>query len=325
MKRNIKLDCLKIFLSVLVVAIHNNVVSEIPVMSHLITNGFCRIAVPCFFVINGFFVKKIISNYFLLKKYILHLISIYVFWMAVYSPLYYKSYYYSDANTIDMKYYDLFLVCIYGYHHLWYISALIYGIMLLFYLKKIKFNDNNIKYLSIIIFFIGCLIEGISIFTPKSLFTYEPIYTQNFLFLAFPFIALGYLIGGKNDDVEINGNINQNIIYVVFLVILLIIDSLFRYYFNAGKSGYLYASLFFLCPLIVTSCLHNKSFFSSSYSGYLGKMATAIYLIHPLIIKTTKFFIVGISQNQRFFLVLFFSAMSGLLLIELNKKMRFLL
>ncbi len=71
MERNITLDYFKIFLSVLVITIHFHSKSAdyySDLATSFICNGIARIAVPCFFIINGFYLyrlkdRKSIGNY----------------------------------------------------------------------------------------------------------------------------------------------------------------------------------------------------------------------------------------------------------------------
>ena len=56
MARNISLDITKILLACMVVALHVGIFIDLNPVSYQITvNGLFRIAVPIFFIINGFF------------------------------------------------------------------------------------------------------------------------------------------------------------------------------------------------------------------------------------------------------------------------------
>lgn len=61
--RNISLDILKVFLAMLVVLIHCSFLSDYNhLFSYLIIQGISRIAVPVFFIINGYFFFEVIER-----------------------------------------------------------------------------------------------------------------------------------------------------------------------------------------------------------------------------------------------------------------------
>lgn len=85
MPRNISLDILKVFLAILVVLIHLSFLSEkVVVLSQLIINGICRLAVPVFLIISGYYFISVNSKQKALN-WIKRLGMLYFIWMVLYS------------------------------------------------------------------------------------------------------------------------------------------------------------------------------------------------------------------------------------------------
>ncbi len=123
MERNLTLDNFKIFLCILVISSHFqplfNVNGE-DVIGWIISNGVSRIAVPCFFIINGYFLSGKIENAGASKKYLWKTLTIYISWTIIY-----LGYFISRADYLVAGY--LFM----GYYHLWYLAALT-GVVIIF-------------------------------------------------------------------------------------------------------------------------------------------------------------------------------------------------
>ena len=88
MQRNITLDYFKIFLCILIVLIHARPLFEgwgsLSLLGWLISNGVSRIAVPCFFILSGFFFSPKLNQWDQIKKYIKKLLIVYVTWSVIY-------------------------------------------------------------------------------------------------------------------------------------------------------------------------------------------------------------------------------------------------
>ena len=93
MMRNAYLDYLKVGLAVMVVALHAGIFQEQSAyLSYLFVNGCLRLAVPVFFVINGFFFFNVMNRNKSVFAWINRMLILYVVWMLIYSPFYYPKY-----------------------------------------------------------------------------------------------------------------------------------------------------------------------------------------------------------------------------------------
>lgn len=323
MIRNITLDYTKVVLSLFVIMIHCPILLEHEIISNTITNGICRIAVPCFFVINGLYIKKVIDSKSNLIKYTKRLFKIYLVWMIIYAPFYLFAFKDSITKSIIINISTLLL----GYWHLWYITGLIGGVYLLSFFRRKKMSVNALVSFSFLLFFVGWCMQKIELFFPNeqgivgSIIRNVPV--RNFIFMGFPFITLGYAISNNNFSNVAKKWLNNKYI-LVFCFFTLILESYINYIF-VGKTGFdFYLALFVLCPLLIQIILNNSKNVKVE-SDFISKLSSAIYFIHPLIIFLLNDIFRSYSNNKLYVLVIIFSLLFGTSLINLNKKINIFL
>ncbi|MCW5201109.1 hypothetical protein VU07_04860 [Desulfobulbus sp. F4] len=133
-ERNVALDVLKLILSFMVVGIHTSFLSDKnALLGYACANGLFRIAVPIFFLINGFYFLPIIeknSFSYWLKRVVL----VYLFWTVVYMYFWFRPHSFFSAEAVKIFFFSIFI----GHDHLWYMPALILAASMLFYLRKLK-------------------------------------------------------------------------------------------------------------------------------------------------------------------------------------------
>jgi surface polysaccharide O-acyltransferase-like enzyme len=165
-ERNLSLDYLKVFLSFCIVALHSGFLGGLSTLNgYLFVNGFFRIAVPIFFMINGYFLYKNINNKNYIKEVIKHIFFMYIIWMVLYFPLYYSSYNFGSIKGIISFVFMLFN----GYAHLWYLVSMIVSIIFIYLIRNI--NENQKLVIAIVIYLLGCAIDYISfLYSSNSIF-----------------------------------------------------------------------------------------------------------------------------------------------------------
>lgn len=269
MERNIKLDYFKILLSLLVVSSHMQPLFPSHKMAGwLVSNGIARIAVPIFFIINGYFICSRLDKPKKLLSYVKHLLIIYVTWSIIYSPYWF--------SLGDLK--STIRNLIFGYFHLWYLPALFVGILFLFALKKIVKKDNLILLIALLSFIVGY-------FFSKEHHEYLYLYRSG-ITLAFPFIALGYYIKVK----DIENSISDKILLSCIIIgaISLVMEAYYQYVFY--RDIYIYQdfllSPFLICPALFAYVIKHPMM--SSGKSFIGSLSSGIYFIHPLVIYTLQ-------------------------------------
>jgi hypothetical protein len=311
MKRYSALDYLKLILSFLVVVIHIPIFLQIPLLGFEIAGGIARIAVPLFFIINGFFLYPLLDNAGKMKKYLLHLCLVYLVWQIIYLPFSYEP---------DYKY--LIVNFLFGFKHLWYIPALIGGSTLLYIFHRIKIKDKILLPVALILFLAGDFLFRSAPFSFFNI-TITFKYIRCFLFLGFPFIYLGYYLRKYKLD-KIAAYNRTKLFSLTFICLLGLLLEVFLAYKEIlpGKYQDFYVMLFPLCPLIFMSVLKISKTVESD--GYIGKLASAIYFIHFIFIYILQDSL-NLSYDSLYIVIVFFSILASACLIEVNKRLKIFL
>jgi surface polysaccharide O-acyltransferase-like enzyme len=272
----------------------------------LIYNGIARIAVPCFFIINGYFIGEQISDGKFVKKYIVRLLVIYATWTII--------------NCLSFTYLHINRIILYittGYFHLWYIVTLIVGVIILHILKwRIK-NNWTLLIISIILILTGFymqeyLFHFLSELTRKTTF-------RNGIFMGLPFVFFGYFI--RNMEKKIHERVKTSYLLFIFScsLVCLLIES---YLSNiTGTVKDIHLSLIIICPTLFLTILRYSRY--STNDGYIGKLAASVYFIHPLVCVLISPALNCSASNLILFPLIFFLSMvfsAGV--IEINKRIK---
>lgn len=135
MKIKVGLDKFRIIATVLIIAVHTfPLVSINNTIDFIFTHSLCRIGVPFFFMATGFFIlSKSLENKKVLISYIKKILIIYLICMLIYLPINIYS-----GQLKNLSFLQLILnITINGtFYHLWYFSALVLGIFIVYFLLK---------------------------------------------------------------------------------------------------------------------------------------------------------------------------------------------
>ena len=317
MERNIILDCFKLFFSFLVITIHlPGFFAELPLFGWSISNGIAKIAVPCFFIVNGYFVASIIEDGRSVKKYLLKLLVLYIVWLTIYTP-FYNGYEEGRALAPPSLLFLLFRFFI-PWWHLWYIIALLGGVLLLFVLKRFKIIDRVLLVFALFFYFYGSALQYANLFHIDIPCIFS--LTNNFLHFGFPFIFLGYYIRKKR---FIEKKFKNKTITLLLLFIVLLMES-YVAYLTGTKVG-MYFTLPFLCPMVFIAIMQIKVPESTGADNYISKLSGSVYFSHLLVIFFTKRTFPDVSETVLFFPILFISLLLSVAVIELNRQIRIFL
>lgn len=306
--RSLSIDILKIILAFFVVFLHMHVLRDsYPSLSYVLVNGLFRIGVPVFLIISGYYFFYI-NDLKKLKKWSVRILLLYIIWSAVYFPLWKEKEHY-------------LLSILFGYHHLWYLIGTFFSGLLLFSMRK---SSAKTLALAILIFF-GCgytiqLLGNSHFFEGDwdAVFNLFPTY-RNFLFVCFPFLGMGFLIR----KLEIDVRQKPSLLLVLASVLFVIFEAFLNYKvlkLSQKESVDLLFSLLIACPLLFLYC---KNITVKTDSRILASISTAIYLIHPLLMEFVyKSTYITQFQNVIF---IFLLLISSLILVLLNRKLKYLL
>lgn len=299
-ERSLKLDYFRAFLSILVITPHiQPLFEENSLSGWLISNGIARIAVPCFFLISGYFIHFRLDNKEELKKYLLHLLIVYITWSIIYLPIYY--------STIEPR--SLITFAFMGYYHLWFLPALILGIIVLAILRRLIKSDTILLISGISLFLLGYLMENND-------FHYRSF--CNGLFFGYPFVLLGYLIQKNNLEIKFKNTILIPLLLISLTTLLL--ESYLGYKENFYHNIFL--SLYVLSPLLFISILKGAK--RKKSNSYIGKLGAGIYYIHVLVLTL----IIPLSESYNIYkypTIAIISILLSIFIIFLNKRIKIFL
>ena len=308
--RNLSLDILKIILAISVVFLHCHFLEDISIIGYYSTvEGLFRLAVPTFLVISGFYFFYI-KDFNDLKKWGIRLGSLYLIWMVIYSP------FWIDLNSIPKTLFTLFN----GYYVLWYLIGALFSGIIVFFIRNLS-NKIHI-FLILILFSFGCIIQllgNLHIFNGviDKILNFNATH-RNFLFFCLPFFLLGYLI----NKYEVFNRIKISLPVILILLLIVVFESNINRIFVSSTEN-----LDQIFSLIITSPALFLYFKSKNLLGKtkdLASLSTAIYLIHPMILIAIGYYL-NISETVTSFIVLGLATITGIILVHLNKKLKYIL
>lgn len=181
------IDLARLVLALLVVFAHCATFQAVSPAAHfLFNNGLARIIVPFFLLTTGYFFDRQMAKG--LGPWLWRVGRIYVIWTLIFLP-----YILLLQEVTPLR---LLLTALFGYFHLWYLPALIGGMVLLYLARTLP--DWVLMTLAAGLFVVGGAIQ----YAENALLDFATlsnhydllVITRNFLFYGFPYLALGVLI-----------------------------------------------------------------------------------------------------------------------------------
>lgn len=278
----ITIDKFRIIAAILIIAIHIFPLASInETLDFIFTHVICRIGVPFFFMLTGYFVlPKAIEDKNKLVKYTLKIIKIYAICILIYLPINLYAGQLRNITIIE----TIKNICINGtFYHLWYFPAIILGIWITYFL--IKYLNKKLSLIIILILYIigifGDSYFGISKQVTTISKIYDAIfmiadYTRNGLFFAPMFINLGYSFNNIKNKISRN----KSVIFAIIFTFFMIFEGLILKHFNLQKHDSMYfllvPTMFFIFNILIQ--INNEN------NKKLRNISTIIYIIHPMFI-----------------------------------------
>ncbi|MCS3423782.1 surface polysaccharide O-acyltransferase-like enzyme [Rahnella sp. BIGb0603] len=318
--RNQLLDVFRVLLILMVVAIHVDVFPNDPALSFYTVDGFFRIAVPIFFIINGYYFQTNVTDLNLYKRWLVRVLILFVSWQVIYLPMY------IPYDGLNARHLAVFISeIIFGYHHLWYISAMAIGGIGLYYFKDIKYG----LHLSVGLFILGLLLQYSRVFINIDS-TYYKILSQywifrNGLFFGFPMMYIGSFIA-KNSLIQ-KSSVKISLLALVVGLVFLVAELTFSYKTIFNKNTYhidFILSLLVVCPVLFVLLMKNhECYFKGFNTKKLALLSGAMYFVHPYII-----FLINLSSRftipQIYMITVGLTLVTSLFLLKYRKKLHFL-
>lgn len=281
MHRSASVDFFKLLLAFCVVALHAHIFTESSTfLSFIFVNGILRIAVPLFFMLNGYYFYNLLYRKLPVGPWVKRMAFLYALWMVIYAPFYVPTDFHSH---IEMMKFLITLVV--GYHHLWYLIGTLGAGGVLYFLRKK--TDAQIFYTAIVLFAIGVVMQYVFDYGHSTHESINHLFNQdwmfrNFLLLGFPMFALGYLLAKDPRRLSIFSR-QEAIGFASAGLVLLLIESGGNFFLHRIHDNFdNCAALILVCPFIFMLVLKMPGVLATDK---VSKISTVIYFIHPLIIS----------------------------------------
>lgn len=283
------IDILRMIAALAVVMIHG-------CAENVYVNAVSRFAVPIFFMISGYFycVSKERQKLRIQKMFILMIaVNLAFFCFAFFiafikgNVVSYLTETFTIKNIVKFVFFNESKFGAYG-AHLWFLSALLYCMIIDYFLSGFFNKKKKCCAAVIIILFLGYFV--IEKYSPMLVnLNFSALCVRNFLFLGLPYFWLGKLL--RNIDVA---KIKLNNFVLILSIILLAAMTLAEKYmliiyfdFNGARDQYIFT--IFLSLAIFILALKNPLENPGKISGFIAasgrKYSLGIYIIHPFILK----------------------------------------
>lgn len=302
--RIIGLDILKVFCIFFVILLHTEILKSV---FDINLEPLCRFAVPCFFLITGFFyhttleqnkelqqIKKVIvlivaANSLLLIINIfycfIHNKSIIKWFVSLFSPEKILNCFVFNVNLVAGHFETA---------HLWYLNALLYVLLIAAFLRKVG-AFKILYYLTPVLLIVGLIVECFSeqIFGVNFKDVYGFYYYRNFLTMGIPYFSIGNLLFIFQDKLKTR----KILLFIssIFLLVLSVFEMIIMECFSCSSNGE-----FFLLTPLCSVCLFlffllffedkNYSRFWNLISAIGRKYVVWIYILqYPVIVFIKDF------------------------------------
>lgn len=319
MKPKWNLDWIRLIAALLVVVVHTDPFADWnPTIDFLFTHVFCRIAVPIFLMITGYYVlPKSCENPAYLIRYTKKILKLYGICILLYLPV--NIYTFFQTGGSDFSFFRD-LLCNGTFYHLWYFPALLLGIWIVFFFLKRKEKIGVVVFF--VLFLLGLLgdsyygviesLAGIKMFYSMIFSVWD--YTRNGLFYVPIFLYLGYYFSKITWQLPKS----KNILLFLYFLFCMELEGFLLNQLQIQRHDSMYILLIpvmiFLFPLLLRNQNSNQK---------IRNLAMWIYIIHPLMIivvrgfaKVTHLESIFIEQNFLHFLCVMILSMGWGILIN---------
>jgi hypothetical protein len=318
---NGNLDALKVVLAVFVVALHCHIFGgNATTLGYLLCNGLFRVAVPTFFIINGFYLHRVLAEGQSFAIWFKRGLWLYLFWMLIYSPMYVSP---ATSGSVGGMLAVLKTLLI-GYFHLWYLTGMLGGGLILYMLRRR--STTLLVTLALSAFMTGLFLQYARVYyeLPNPFlqhFNQNDYTARNFVFMGFPFMTIGYLFARH----QVTETVTRAGVWTALALGLALILS--EAFLNLALRADTQLNFDFLASLLLVGpALFLLPFVHvrASTSSVPAKVSSAVYYVHPLFMLGAMS--LGMAYGNLLAVVVLVLAFAAApLLIVLSRRVKFVL
>ncbi len=275
-KRLNNLDILKAICAFLVICIHISYKDKI---GNIVT-PLCRIAVPIFFMITGFFYYRTSKKPLRQIKKVLVLIILSNLLYFIFESIISGSPQIPSKEEIKESF--LYNSSPFEFH-LWYLNALLYVLIIAYITDKLKIR-KFLYFLIPILLIINLIYGEYSIAVLNK--NFDPIYMRNYLFVGLPYFLIGDLLYKNKDKIAKKIPTKSFAILIPLFGFTSIMEE--RILNDLGKDaiGEIYISTTFFAIAVFLLAIKTKQVNYQNIVAEIGrKYSTYIYIIHVMFIN----------------------------------------
>lgn len=274
--KNHTIDTLRILMAVLVIMLHSALVlTKRNLVEFILFEGVCRIAVPFFFVVSGFYLESTIKkgniNLWLSK-----IVKMYILWSLLYIPF---QIHLVDAildkNIDDINFESIPFDMLFGYWQLWFLPAIIMGALLV---NTYHSSNKNILICSIMLFIFACIVSYLTLSgrIVREGFWGTPYALRNGVFFAFPLMTLGYLISKNKEKILVKKHLSSKYALIIAFI-LVVVESSFYFYTAKGLYDFTISSAI-ISVCLVAFAVKNPDLLKLNLNG--TDISHGLYMVH---------------------------------------------
>ncbi len=278
------LDLCKAFACIIVAQCHMPSIFPDPVWEMYYVQWFVRFCVPLFFLSSGYFFYRAKDKTKSLKR---------IAWLFALSNLLYLPLILSGATGLSEMFSKLRWDLVFGYEHLWYLSATVEGLILWYLLEKIPVLNRIFRKvrvpLCLCLLLIGALLDEYYLVSSNTLIFSAGKFLSNYggprnvVFLGFPLLIFGGLMAEYEQSLR---KIPAWLLVAVWMVFRGLNFLECRWLFEHLGLGISNDVTFF--GWIPALALFELSFrikvpLPDSIAKLLRRMAEYVYVLHPLV------------------------------------------
>jgi hypothetical protein len=306
-------------LAILVIVIHSEFLQDhSDILNFYITQSAIRFSVPPFFIVGGFFFYEYLQKGGRYSDWFLSLFILHTVWSFLYLYFYIPS-----GSSLFVIFVEIGKKFIEGYWHLWFTIAMLCASLCLYVVRS--YSDRTLFCLSLFLFVVGAFIQfsgNYHLFHGTYLdilFNKTHVY-RNFLFIGFPFFTLGYLI--SRSKLHLALTVKSCWIFLgVSLVLLSLEGAIHTNYIGDYRQTFdILLCQYLVAPALVLLLLKSNK---KTKTPLLGQISAGVYFSHPFFLLTLPAIISD--RLLVFVLTVVLSIVTSFLLINLNRRLRFIL
>lgn len=307
--RAVGLDALRILMAVLVVCLHGHVLADIDRrVSYLMEQGLCRLAVPSFFIISGFYLERLQPGQF--GRWLRRALWLYLLWMGLYA-----GFWWVDPVASPLAFLDRLA---FGYYHLWFLVALAAAGSLLFALRTLP--SRTLTSLAAVLALVGLAVQyagnyhlfgGALGHRLNQTDTY-----RNFLLFGFPFLTIGFLLARHETDIVLS-RMDARMLLAAGLAALIVESSVNLRLAGPKEPFDILASLYLAAPALVLSA---RTVRVGGPGKQFALFATGLYLVHLAVLKSLAQH-TDLSATPKVLLTVAISAALAAVLMGVNRRL----